>query len=45
MLERNQFMVDNSSRMIALFDGQAGGTKDTIDYAKNKSLTTIIIKP
>ncbi|MCH5152254.1 MAG: DUF1273 family protein [Clostridiales bacterium] len=45
MLERNRFMVDNSCVMIALFDGLSGGTKSTIEYARNQGLEIIIIKP
>lgn len=45
ILERNRFMVDNSSLMIALFNGLPGGTKSTIDYAKMQGLELIIIKP
>ncbi len=45
MLERNRFMVNNSSLMIALFDGLAGGTKSTIDYALKQGLEVIVIKP
>ena len=45
MIERNHFMVNNSSKIIALFDGQNGGTKDTINYAKKQNLDIVIIKP
>ncbi|MDE7438992.1 MAG: DUF1273 domain-containing protein [Clostridia bacterium] len=45
MLERNHYMVDNSSLMITLFNGLSGGTKSTIDYAKRKGLEVVIIKP
>ena len=45
MLERNEYMVDNSSKMIALFNGQNGGTKSTIDYAKKRGLEIEIMKP
>lgn len=45
MLERNRYMVDNASKMIALFNGQNDGTKKTIDYAKDKGLNIVIIKP
>lgn len=31
-------MVDHSSRVIAVFNGQLGGTKNTIDYAKNRAV-------
>ena len=45
MIERNRYMVNNSSLMIALFSGQSGGTKSTIDYAKQQGIEIIIIKP
>lgn len=31
---RNEWMVDRSARVIAVINGQPGGTKNTIDYAK-----------
>ena len=30
---RNEYMVDHSNRVIAYYNGTAGGTKNTIDYA------------
>ena len=45
MLERNRFMVNNSSLMIALFNGLPGGTKSTIDYARKQGLDIVVIKP
>lgn len=45
MLERNRYMVDNSSLIIALFNGNNGGTKYTIDYARQKGLKIILLKP
>jgi len=45
MLERNRFMINNSSLVIALFDGKNGGTKKTIDYAKKQNKNIIIIEP
>ena len=30
---RNEWMVDHSSRVIAVFNGQKSGTKNTVDYA------------
>lgn len=45
MLERNRYMVDNSSLMMALFNGLPGGTKSTIVYARQQGLETIIIQP
>ena len=35
---RNEWMVDHSSLVIAVFNGQPSGTKNTIDYAKRKSV-------
>lgn len=31
---RNQWMVDRSARVIAVFNGEKSGTKNTINYAK-----------
>lgn len=45
MLERNRYMVNNSSLMIALFNGLSGGTKSTIEYAKKQGLEVVVIKP
>ena len=45
MIERNEYMVKHSSKMIALFNGQSGGTKLTIDYAKEQGLNIEIINP
>lgn len=35
--DRNRFMVDNSDFVLTWFDGSAGGTKNTINYAKSIS--------
>ncbi len=45
MLERNRYMVNRSSLLIALFDGLPGGTKKTIEYANQQGLEIRIIKP
>ena len=45
MLERNDFMLEHSSRVIALFNGLNGGTKSTILKAEKMDIKTIIIKP
>ena len=45
MQERNEYMLKNSSKVIALFNGIAGGTKSTIDKAKSMGLKVEIIKP
>ncbi len=36
--KRNEWMVDRSSRVIAAFNGEPGGTKNTIDYAEKKGV-------
>lgn len=43
MFERNTYMINSSSLLIALFSGRGGGTKKTIEYAKSKDLKTVII--
>jgi uncharacterized phage-like protein YoqJ len=43
---RNEFMVDRSSRLIAVYDGEsAGGTRYTLQYAMKKGLECIAIDP
>lgn len=43
MQRRNQRMVDASSLLLAVFDGQRGGTLSTLLYARRQGLQTIII--
>ena len=38
MLKRNIYMVDNSSVLVAVFDGKLGGTMHTVNYAKKQGL-------
>lgn len=45
MQERNKYMINNSTLVIALFNGGAGGTMQTINYAKNLDKKIIIIEP
>jgi len=35
---RNEWMVDRSARMIAVFNGEPGGTKNTIEYAERSQI-------
>ena len=35
---RNEWMVNHSTRVIAVFNGEKGGTKNTIDYAKKRNV-------
>ena len=43
MMRRNQYMVDNSSLLLACFDGRPGGTMSTILYAQRQGLNVITI--
>lgn len=42
---RNQYMVDRSAVLIALFDGQNGGTKNTVDYARKMQRKIVMLRP
>ena len=41
---RNEWMVDNSKRLIAVYTGAPGGTKETILYAKRHGKEIVSIK-
>lgn len=43
MMRRNEYMVDNSSLLLACFDGRPGGTMSTILYAQRQGLNVITI--
>lgn len=40
---RNEWMVNHSARVIAAFNGQKSGTKNTVDYARKKGIPVINI--
>ena len=40
---RNEFMVDHSSLVIAVWNGAPSGTQNTIDYAKKRGVKAINI--
>ena len=40
---RNQWMVDRTSLVIAVFNGERGGTKNTLDYARKKGVPCTVI--
>jgi len=42
--QRNRWMVDRSSFVIAVFNGEKGGTKNTLDYAAKKGIRIVMIK-
>ncbi len=41
---RNEWMVDNSKKLIAVYTGAPGGTKETIQYAKRHGKEIVLIK-
>ncbi|MDP4152462.1 MAG: SLOG family protein [Bacillota bacterium] len=43
MQMRNRYMVDNSSVLIAVYNGTSGGTQNTIAYALSKDLRVVEI--
>lgn len=45
MQERNRYMADASSHLIAVYGGSKGGTKYTVDYAIKKGLDVVTINP
>ncbi len=42
MLRRNRYMVEQSSLVIAVFDGSDGGTRRTLEYALQEKVELII---
>ena len=38
---RNEWMVDRANLVIAVFNGQKSGTKNTVDYAKRKGVNVV----
>lgn len=44
-LERNRYIVNQSQRLIAVYDGKFGGTMATVNRAKAKKLELININP
>ncbi|MBE6971810.1 MAG: DUF1273 domain-containing protein [Ruminococcaceae bacterium] len=45
MQRRNRYMVDHAALLIAVHDGQSGGTRRTIEYAIRRGLNIIDIPP
>ena len=45
MLERNRYMVESSTRLIAVYDGTPGGTFNTLKTALDKGIEIEIIDP
>ena len=43
MMARNRFMVNRSSLLLACYNGEAGGTRSTILYARERGLELVTI--
>ena len=43
--KRNAWMVDHSSLVIAVYNGTPGGTKNTIEYARHRSIRVVQMIP
>lgn len=41
--QRNEWMVDRSARVIAVYTGGRGGTKNTVDYAQTKGIPVKLV--
>lgn len=41
MLRRDRYLVDHASLLVAVFDGSAGGTRYTIQYAISRGLNVV----
>lgn len=45
LLARNRFMIDHATHLIAVYDGQKGGTQYTVNCARTKNLIVTILNP
>ena len=45
MFARNRYMVQQADLLLACYDGQEGGTKNTIDYARRTGCQICVIPP
>ena len=45
MQKRNEWMVDNSDAVIAIWDGTPGGPANTVDYARKLGRSVLVIDP
>ena len=45
MQRRDRYMVDHAALLIAVHDGQPGGTRRTIEYAMRRRLDVVILPP
>lgn len=45
MQVRNKYMVDTSAVLIAVYDGKAGGTRNTVEYAERQRKKILVLDP
>lgn len=45
MQKRNEYMVDRADKILAVWNGTAGGTKNCIDYAREMGKEITIVNP
>ncbi len=45
MQKRNEYMVDNSDYVIAVWNGKPSGTGNTVKYAKKKNRVVLLVNP
>lgn len=45
MMRRNRYMVDHAAMLIAVFDGQEGGTRSTVEYALRRRIPVVLVPP
>ena len=41
--KRNEWMIDHSARVIAVYNGQPSGTRNTIEYARRCNVPVILL--
>jgi uncharacterized phage-like protein YoqJ len=44
-MRRNRYMVDKCDILLAVWNGRAGGTANTVKYAKHKNKRIIFVNP
>ena len=45
MMRRNRYMVDHAALLIAVYDGQSGGTRRTVEYALRRQIPVVLVPP
>lgn len=41
---RNEWMVDHAARVIAVYNGEPSGTRNTVRYAQSKGVNVVIVE-